>query len=642
MSLRQAFSKWWRSSSDEARKENPEIAEALGERQATTQQQRQKQQQATQRTADQRKQASRPATPSPVSAELPRSAPQQDRETSAKQPVKGKGPAPQPLSPATRGSARDVRARELTPVGTATPAHAEPKWRDPGASTPPFTPRYVPVELPNAVDPSSATVGAHCASDVATAASEAREPLARAAHGKIGIRVARTTLRIHVGLDFGTSTTKVMYSVRNRGEAKHLPLDLGHGLPGLPRYLVPSLATFDRAGHLLLGHRASKALSGIEWSSGLTNFKMLLAGRHETQYLDPWIDARFREHVKKALGDDARCTPDALTAAFLAYMMLRARNVLRSEFSSEGDLDISFNTCVPIDQREHNVVLRAYQRVCGAAERLVEESSDGTGTRWWIDRAMEILADDSTPTAARLFVVPESVAAVSAYTTSLSRTDGLHALVDIGAGTTDVSIFRISQSQSQGLLSEWLSARSIAKGTAHIEQRLADAIAGNDNRATVDRDLVLAGMMGRQDLVATGQKAIRDGLEGIWHETSKAWSDAYCKLKRESFWKGPKVRVFLAGGGGLIPIARKIFSDSWQKGWGPYPCEVLPNPDGWTKPGGDVSFARLCVAYGLCIPFPQLESFTMPSETKNMTPLPAVRIDWEQDDEQMTPRPGWT
>lgn len=638
MSLRQAFSKWLRNSSDRERDENPEIVEALGEHKATKQTKKQKEA----RQREERKQESRSGGQSTSPAGRVRGPLPSQATESGKGSVPKTDPAPQPRAVGARGEPRGPEARSQRPTRTATPVSAEPKWHDPGTPTPAFTPAYVPVELPDACDPKSSTVGAHCDIDVGRGAPKAREPLMRSAFGKLGIKVSRPTLRVQVGLDFGTSTTKVMYSVRNRGERKHVPLDLAHGLPGLPRYLIPSLATFDRAGHLLLGHRASKALSGIEWSSGLSNFKMLLARRHEERYLDKWVDARFREHVKKALGTDAHCSPDALTAAYLAYVMLRSRRVLEAELAGDHELNISFNTCVPIDQREHNVVLKAYQRVCGVAERLVDESSEGTGTRWWIDRAMQLLADDATPRAERLFVVPESVAAVSAYTTSLARTDGLHALVDIGAGTTDVSIFRLSQSQSKGLSSEWLSARSIPIGTAHIEQRVADALTRHVGGTTVDRDLVLAAMMGRSDVTSAGDRAIRDGLDEIWNRSAKAWSEAYCKLKRETFWKGPKVRVFLAGGGGLIPAARRIFADSWHPGWGPYPCEILPNPDGWAKPGEDVSFARLCVAYGLCIPVPELESFTMPSETEDLTPTPAVRIDWEQDGDQVTPRPGWT
>lgn len=637
MSLRQAFSKWWRGSSDEEREENPEIADALGKRKPQKQAKKQK---GTRPAISTQSTKSRPDSSESSRASQARpseAASSRTREARADGNLP-EAPAPRGVLPSRPSATSSQRSRKPNP--SSSPRATTPQWRDPATPTPAFTPRYVPVVLPQACAPKLATVGAHTALHLPAAV--ARMPLIRAAKSKLGIRVARTKLRVQVGLDFGTSTTKVMYSVRNRGEKKHLPLDLHHGLSGVAPYIVPSIATFDRAKQLLLGHRAAQALAGLDWSAGLTNFKMLLAGRHDPRYLDSWVDSRFREHVKMALGDDSYCSPDALTAAFLAYVMLRTRRLLHEEFGGDSELDISFNTCVPIDQRENNVVLKAYQRVCGVAERLADEASDGTGTRWWIDRAMELLSDDNTTRAERLYVVPESVAAVSAYTGSLSRTDGLHALVDIGAGTSDVSIFKLTQSRSRGLLSEWLSARSVPVGTSRIEQRVADALAGHLDGATVDRDLVLAAMTGRKDLARVSEAAIRDGMVEIWNRSAKAWSDAYGKLSRESFWKGPNVKVFLAGGGGLLPQARKAFAESWQPGWGPYPCEVLPNPDSWSDLDKSASFARLCVAYGLCVPVPELGEFTMPTETKDMTPTPGVRIQWEQDGDQATPRPGWT
>lgn len=639
MSLRQAFSRWWRSSSDGEREENPEIAEALGERKAIKRLQKEKKKQ---QEKEKRQESSSRRQPAPTS--------NRDR---AQHPGTAKSPAAKPTPNAEQppraprgGASGERKGTSSGPsnlVRTATPSSSEKVWRDPSVPTPAFNPRYVPVELPKACDARDATVSAHCEPRLGVSKPTQPESKVRTTLGKLGIRVSRQSLRVQVGLDFGTSTTKVMYSVRNRGEKQHLPLDLKHDIPGLPSYLLPSVATFDRAGRLLLGHRASNALAGIEWSSGLSNFKVLLAGRHEARYLDKWVDARFREHVKKAIGDDANCSPDALTAAYLAYVMLRTRRILELELGGDQALDIAFNTCVPIDQRENNLVLKAYQRVCGVAEKLVDLASPGTDLKsGWLDTAMKSLAEGEIARAERLFVVPESVAAVSAYTTSLARSDGLHALVDIGAGTTDVSIFRLYQSQSQGLTSQWLSARSIPIGTAHIEQRVADALTEQMGGETVDREHVLAAMMGRSGTLSAGEKAIRDGMQDIWHKSTKGWADAYGKLKKESFWRGPTVKVFLAGGGGLIPVARKFFAESWQRGWGPYPCEVLPNPDGWSKPGQGASFARLCVAYGLCIPVPELGNFTMPSETDDLTPTPAVRKEWEQDNDQLTPRPGWS
>ena len=56
-----------------------------------------------------------------------------------------------------------------------------------------------------------------------------------------------------------------------------------------------------------------------------------------------------------------------------------------------------------------------------------------------IDREWQKSSDPD----ARVFAVPEAVAQVACYFSSLQRESGLHAIIDIGSGTTDVSIFNL-------------------------------------------------------------------------------------------------------------------------------------------------------------------------------------------------------
>src|SRR5438445_9688111 len=68
----------------------------------------------------------------------------------------------------------------------------------------------------------------------------------------VGIRVSREKVHVQVGVDFGTSTTKVAYrQIGGRGQVKALNFD--HGLPHYPGFCTPSLAAFDAKGNFLLG-----------------------------------------------------------------------------------------------------------------------------------------------------------------------------------------------------------------------------------------------------------------------------------------------------------------------------------------------------------------------------------------------------
>src|SRR5688572_17421342 len=99
----------------------------------------------------------------------------------------------------------------------------------------------------------------------------------------------------------------------------------------------------------------------------------------------------------------------------------------------------------------------------------------------------------------------------------------------------------------------------------------------------------------------------------MWNGTTKAWGEAYGKEPRQGSWMRKNVRVFLAGGGAMIPQATNVFSRSWMSGWGPYPTKPVPEPDtGGTRIG--LPFARLCVAFGLATPIGEIGNHAMPAE----------------------------
>lgn len=75
----------------------------------------------------------------------------------------------------------------------------------------------------------------------------------------------------------------------------------------------------------------------------------------------------------------------------------------------------------------------------------------------------------------------------------------------------------------------------------------------------------------------------------------------------------------MPGGGGLIPAVRDIFCNSWQRRRGPYPCTVLPKPDGYDRTSIGAPFARLCVAHGLATPVPEMGHYVMQAEAPNDT-----------------------
>lgn len=456
----------------------------------------------------------------------------------------------------------------------------------------------------------------------------------------IGIRRV-TARRLQVGLDFGTSTTKVMYRELGTAEPRVRLLNFKHGLSDYPDYCLPSIATFDKRANLHLGEAAVKQLAPLGWGAGLSRLKMLIAGRVDPRYLDSDWNDRFRDHVRMALGDDMACSPEALAATYLAAVMRRIRRQLQREYGSDT-LDLIFNTCVPVDQSERTPVVMAFERVIATAAELERNASGGGTPRSWLDDAMRRIPEiayDTEDDAQRVFLMPEAVATAAGYVTSINRRSGIHAVVDIGAGTTDVSICLLTLAKKGGATTYWYAARSIPMGAARIEGILANALA--PRWAPVSQNLIHRALSNDPALASECGTLVEDELRRMWNGTVKAWSDAYGHDARESAWTREQVTVFLTGGGAQIPAARTVFAKSWMKNWGPYACQIIPTPESF-DPRNAAPFQRLSVAFGLATPLPELGTHVMPSKSPNHTPPPPPVRQWKQEGDQLLPRWGWT
>jgi len=69
-----------------------------------------------------------------------------------------------------------------------------------------------------------------------------------------------------------------------------------------------------------------------------------------------------------------------------------------------------------------------------------------------------------------LFGVPEAVAEIASYLVSLQVKNGLHAVIDFGAGTTDFSIFNLENVRTRAEEKFWYAARNLPRGAQRIER----------------------------------------------------------------------------------------------------------------------------------------------------------------------------
>ena len=445
-------------------------------------------------------------------------------------------------------------------------------------------------------------------------------------------------VRVQVGLDFGTSVSKILYRV---------PTAIGYSTFRLPRRdegvvrdtMVPSQAVLTDDGEMLLGAEAGEWAAGKDRTAVVDRFKMLVAGCADGRYLDEGALARFRANFSQDVGRDVEIVPDALAAAYLGVVMGETQEIIRSKVDAE-EVDVIFNTCVPIDQAESPAVMAAFERVAAVSDFLVRNNEwrRHSGIEF-VFRAAELLKTLTYSMSAdetRLFLVPEAIASFQAYQQSLVRTEGLHALIDIGAGTTDVSIAYLAIPKHTASSSSWYAARSIPLAGGYVEDLVASELKQRANREASREELIQAIAQRGRDSITNA--TCRKGLETIWNRTTSTWGNAYRLYPGEHRWKR-KVTVFMCGGGAHFPSAFDVFKESWQAGWGPYAVRLLPAPSDFPT-DGEIGFERLSVAYGLCTPLAEMigpdATWQLPGTTP-IVPKPPRQMHPAVDNEEREP-----
>lgn len=447
-------------------------------------------------------------------------------------------------------------------------------------------------------------------------------------------RHKKKKINIQVGLDFGTSATKIAYA--QVGGRFVRAVIFNHGLPNYPIFALPSVLAFDNQGRLLIGIDAARHLLDKSWQEGVQRSKMIVAGKYDHSFREPQTEQAFHQYLEVHKKDPSAYTPERLTAIYLAYAMRVARNALKttSEYRNY-DLDIAFNICMPIDHLENNNVKPVFEKIFAWAEAIESAwpEDDNNADLLELSAGTENSVSFGHPEA-RVFAIPEAVAEIASYRFSLEKTPGLHAVIDFGAGTTDVSIFNL-RDELHEFIDYWYSARNIPWGMIKIGQviakmmvsylKMGNVLSGNtlikiitslENTAALSIDGSLKSAMRHQ------VKAKFLELWGSRDYKERAWGSAYGHLANQLAWE--RVKVFIGGGGSTAPFVKEVFSVPWcyPTVKGPYSVNPLPKPANYDSVNGQAPFHRMAVAYGLSFPKPLLDGFVLPGDCPDQTPPP--------------------
>ena len=261
---------------------------------------------------------------------------------------------------------------------------------------------------------------------------------------------------INVGIDFGTSGTKVIY--RDIIGKKAWVCGFDHELKDYPNFVLPSsLRVIDKKVYF-----GSESEIRAHYGDAIRSFKICMVCQNglipkETCNLVYDISLHPKAQAFQFTVDTKNSifvSPLELGTYYLAYVIGHVKEQVKKRFGNTYDLNVTFNMCVPIDYLQHGGVKETFNRSLFFANYLsesIENGSDLAELKKLLKNWMTISQPSQDQESRSTFVQPETIVAIFSYVMSPLADDGLYAIADVGAGTTDIAFFRLSKFLSNTL-----------------------------------------------------------------------------------------------------------------------------------------------------------------------------------------------
>lgn len=398
----------------------------------------------------------------------------------------------------------------------------------------------------------------------------------------------KSEIHVVIGLDFGTSCTKVVIGTPYEQERAFLvPFNVFSHETN--RYLLPTHINIEQS-HYMLPKTGEKGK--------FTNLKLKL--------IKSISSADDENHY-------------GLAIAYLALVFRYVRTWFLEDYKAAfGDRKVTWHTNVGVPSAtfENCDITETYRKAVLTA--WLVSTSEGDITRNLVNEISESLhcGDKQADQSVTLEVFPEVAAEVAGYARSEHRREGLHLMVDVGAGTLDVCGFqlkRVSGTDNYPLLSSSvnllgaLQLDRCRRGAviAAVEQChdkiMADEI--SPVKGTLDAyfpriDEIKEKMISSQEHFA---KECKTQIRTV------AWDLRKTMAKNDPAWANG-LPIFLCGGGSVLPIYENLVEEmsSWLKenttSTGGARSIPLKKPEKLEGNIDGTMFHRFAVAWGLSWP----------------------------------------
>jgi len=374
-----------------------------------------------------------------------------------------------------------------------------------------------------------------------------------------------------IGLDFGTAFTKVV--IGNSGIHYIVPFNI----EGVKASLLPGIVSILKNGSCVLG----KHPQSIEIE---TDLKIAL------------LDNKLSEKKK------------ILIIAFLALVLRDSRHWLMTEHRSLFKnylLDWYMNIGLPTDTYHNSKLNETYKSIIESAWlvsvldkpvtlSLVSNVISDKGYYQSKLKSNELLDDE------KIGLFPEFAAQVASYIRSPQRKPDLHLLIDVGAGTVDITVFNVYEEDNEPVYPIF-KRKVINMGSVYLMRARLPQV--NDwspfNAIPSKEELSAKYDISLEHLARIDrgfQMQIVGKIKGLLADTKKN------RYRNSSRWKDG-IPTFICGGGGKSQVYREIIDFIKRK---PptfnVETEYLPMPEQLEgKFVNEANYDRFSVAFGLSL-----------------------------------------
>ena len=435
---------------------------------------------------------------------------------------------------------------------------------------------------------------------------------------------AKEKRHIIMGLDFGTSSTKVLY--RELERQKVYPVEFKHAMRGYGNFMLPSIVSLVD----------DNSYFGTEPDSTSRVFLSLkrCMGCQANVFSNkscPYYENRSNCFSLTDKDDtEAHIPVKYMCAWYLGYVLKHAKQVIKRKYGEKYDIQLVYNLGIPIDHYQNQQCKKLFSDTFAVAERLSEKMRDGLPFSELCEMTREQFnhVDEIPKEQIRTYIFTETIAAVVSDVLDPSyEAEEKHAIIDVGAGTTDITVLVLPGLEARKGPQKFCvyHAQTFPIGADDIDQKILDRLQKNDKTIGKRGSSLHAIRIAKQD-VGTGDslKVILGGksyslpngeygkivdsiANDIYENYRHVWCKAYQKEKRERFWRG--LTLFRIGGGNRIDgISRRLgkslpLSDRSQEvilKKLTLPEDLTTNPENgenWVKDNYDL----FAIAYGLTL-----------------------------------------